>query len=76
MILKSCKLPSIDESKLFLVTPRGITLHQILPPPSSLTRNPVYYKANANLKSKRHSLCSRNVAEKSFTSYLRSEVDV
>ena len=34
------------------------------------------YKTNANLKSKRLFLCSRNVAEKSFTSYLWSEVDV
>ena len=31
------------KSNFFLVTPRGRTLHQILPPASSLTRNPVYY---------------------------------
>ena len=28
------------------------------------------YEINANLKSKKYFLCSRNVAEKSFTSYL------
>ena len=33
MILKTRKLP------------RGSTLHQIIPPPKSLTRNPVYYAA-------------------------------
>ena len=31
-----------DLIRFFLVTPRGRTLHQIVPPPSSLTRNPVY----------------------------------
>ena len=33
------------------------------------------YKNNANLKSKRHLLCSKNVAKR-FTSYLWSKVDV
>ena len=33
---------SVDRFKsIFLVTPRGSTLHQIVPTPSSLTRNPV-----------------------------------
>ena len=31
----------------------------------------VSYKTNADLKSKRHFLCSRNVGEKSFTSYCK-----
>ena len=31
-----------DFSRFFLVTPRGSRLHQIIPPPSSLIRNPVY----------------------------------
>ena len=34
---------SVDRFKsIFFVTPRGSTLHQIVPPPSSLTRNPVF----------------------------------
>ena len=27
----------------FLLTPKGSKLHQIIPPPSSFSRNPVYY---------------------------------
>ena len=34
------------------------------------------YMTNANLKPKKHFLCSRSVAKESFTSYLWSEVDV